>query len=83
MSAAVLGVTNTIFTKATVGEDGALHLDGPAPAFTPGSRVLLTIAPIAEVTGEDSKPLVGTVTLFDDPFGPAAPPEDWDALRSC
>lgn len=27
------------------------------------------------------RPLKGTVKRYDDPFGPAVPPEDWDALK--
>lgn len=29
----------------------------------------------------DRYPLRGSVLRFDDPFGPAAPEEDWDALN--
>lgn len=30
---------------------------------------------------EDAFPLRGTVLRDDDPFAPAVPPEDWDALQ--
>jgi hypothetical protein len=67
-----LPITNkTVFAEATVGEDGALHLNNPTPALKPGARVLLTISPQAEATEENSKPLLGTVTRYEDPFGPA------------
>lgn len=71
----------TIFTEATVGEDGSLHLsDTTGFAFKPGEKVALTISPIAEGGGENFS-LLGTVTRYEDPFGPATEPEEWKALR--
>jgi hypothetical protein len=83
MAVALPVSTKTIFVEAIVGEDGSLHLDSLAPAFTPGARVLLTIAPIAETTPENTQPLVGTVTRYHDPFGPATPPSPKEALWGC
>ena len=73
----------TVFAEATVGEDGALHLVSPAPTLKPAAKVLLTISPQEEATAENSTPLLGTVIRYDDPFGPATIPDEWDALREC
>ena len=81
MEIALPVTAKTVFAEATVAEDGSLHLEDPAPALKPGDKVLVTISPIAEATGKNLQPLLGTVTRYDDPFGPAAPPEDWEALR--
>jgi len=43
--------------------------------------VALVISPITSFNGQNTKPLRGTVTRYDDPFGPAAPVEEWEALR--
>lgn len=73
---------NTVFAEATVGEDGSLRLkDASRFALKPGEKVTLTISPIVAVRGENPKPLLGTVTRYDDPFGPATDPEEWEALR--
>lgn len=74
----------TVFAEATVGEDGALHLHSPAPPLKPGAKVLLTISPQAEATvAKNPTPLRGTVIRYDDPFGPATTPDEWEALRDC
>lgn len=43
------------------------------------------ILPEAPVVADPAKkwvsPLAGTVLRDDDPFGPAVPPEDWEANR--
>jgi len=75
--------SRTVFAEATVGEDGTLHLHNPAPALKPDAKVLLTISPQAEATEENSRPLLGTVTHFDDPFGPATAPDEWEAMHGC
>ena len=75
--------TKTVFAEATVGEDGALHLNNPAPTLKPGAKVLLTISPQAEQTQENPTQLRGTVTRYDDPFGPATGPGEWEAMREC
>lgn len=75
--------SRTVFAEATVREDGSLHLNSPAPTLKPGARVLLTISPQAEAGEENSRPLVGTVIRYEDPFGPAIAPDEWEALREC
>ena len=59
----------TIFTEATVAEDGLLHLENPMPTLRPGEKVTLIISSISEASVENSSPLRGTVTRYDDPFG--------------
>jgi len=83
MEIALPVTAKTVFAEATVAEDGSLHFENPIPVLKPGEKVLLTISPIAEATGENSKPLLGTVTRYDDPFGPASPNDEWEALRGC
>lgn len=73
----------TVFAEATVGEDGSLHLQIPAPTLKPGAKVLLTISPQAEAAEENAQPLLGTVQRYEDPFGPAASPDEWEALHEC
>ena len=75
--------SKTVFAEATVGEDGALHLHNPAPTLKPGAKVLLTISPKAETAEENTPSLLGTVLRYEDPFGPPASPDEWDALREC
>ena len=81
MGSALPVTAKTVFAEAIVAEDGSLHIEGPTPALKPGDKVLLTISPIAEATDENPRPLLGTVTRYDDPFGPAAPIDEWEALR--
>jgi hypothetical protein len=73
----------TGFAEATVGEDGALYLQNPSPILKPGAKVLLTISPQAETAEENAQSLLGTVLRYEDPFGPAASQDEWDALREC
>ncbi len=40
-----------------------------------------TGAPITEAGEPGSKSLRGSVLKYEDPFGPAVPDTDWDALR--
>ena len=74
--------TKTMLAEAIVGEDGALHLkDTTRFSLKPGEKVVLTISPVGEVNSETAQPLLGTVTYYEDPFGPATTPEEWEALR--
>ena len=73
----------TILAVATVGEHGVLHLKYPTPSLKPGARVLLTISQQADKNPEDLMPLRGTVLRYDDPFGAAVAPEEWEAAREC
>ena len=73
---------NTMFAEATVGEDGALHLKDTSCLFLkPGQKVALTISSIEETQDVNATPLRGTVTYYEDPFGSATTPEDWETLR--
>ena len=72
-----------IFAEATVGEDGSLHLNPPAASLKVGERVLLTISPMRETRTDVQTLLRGSVLRYDDPFGPSAPLEEWEALREC
>ena len=76
---------NTVIVEATMGEDGALHVDeGMGLLLSPGARVMLTISPIVEPPQRNgAASLVGTVTSYDDPFGPATDASDWEAMRDC
>jgi len=67
--------------KAVVGDQGTVTLSGlPLSA---GDKVDVIVikddacSPMQEVRQR----LRGTVVQYDDPFGPAVPPEEWDALR--
>lgn len=65
---------------ATLTEDKTLTLtDLP---FPPGTDVEVVIQP-RERTGDPDDPhrLRGSVLWYNDPFEPAVPPEDWEALR--
>jgi hypothetical protein len=58
-------------------ENGVVVLDDPAP-LKEGMRV--TVLPDeSEDASSPSTPLRGTTYRFDDPFAPAADPDDWDA----
>jgi hypothetical protein len=65
---------------ATVGPDGSLILRNVP--FSVGEQVHVVISPIE--TSAQARPwelLRGTLLKYDDPFEPAVPPEDWDALK--
>ena len=71
-----------MFAEATVGENGALYLENASQlALKPGEKVALTISPVTRVGEAKRNPLQGTVTHYEDPFGPAAASEEWEALR--
>ena len=73
--------TDTFFAEALVGENGSLVLlNQPIPPLTPGEKVRLTIYSETEGSPERLNSLRGTVTRYDDPFGPAAAPDEWEAL---
>ncbi len=50
--------------------------------FEEGEK-LVVIMIEKEESGPQSvvNPLKGTLLRYDDPFGPAVPPEDWDVLK--
>ena len=63
---------------ATVRPDGTLDV-GHLP-FPPGERVEVTVSPHADDPTEGGKyPLRGkTPYRYDDPFGPAWEPDEWE-----
>ena len=64
---------------ATLELDGTLTLDHLP--FQAGQRVEVIVAAISAAVPEDDFPLRGSVLRYDDPFGPACPLEDWEALK--
>ncbi len=75
-------MSQVIHTRTTIQEGGKLVMD--RLPFHAGQTVEVTVAEeerpaLAETAGR--YPLRGTVLRYDDPFKPACPPEDWDALR--
>jgi hypothetical protein len=64
-----------------LGEDRSLKLtDIP---FRPGStvQVILVEGAVAPAKTEERFPFRGLPYTYEDPFGPAVPPEEWEALR--
>jgi hypothetical protein len=66
------------------------HLTLPELRPLIGKQVEITICEAADEPGNgapaqpvsaDRYPLRGTVLRYDDPFGPAADPDDWEACR--
>ena len=73
--------TSAHHVEATVTKDGTLTLDQlPMRA---GERVEVIIVPLertpAKLAEEIRLRLLGSVVKDDDPFGPAVPPDDWEA----
>ena len=68
--------------ETTVGDGGRVLLENlPYPAGLPIEVIVLAQADIDEPT--PSYPLRGTSIVYRDydPFGPAVPDENWDALQ--
>ena len=71
----------TYQTFAKVGKNGELTLN--ALPFAEGAQVKITVREVET----DSRPwppefpLRGSVIKYDDPFGPACPPEEWEAVK--
>jgi hypothetical protein len=68
------------------------HLDVPELEQFIGKEVEITVSEVAEPQVPDQEPwpdngpterypLRGSVLRYDDPFGPAVPEEDWEALQ--
>lgn len=78
-------------TEAIVQPDGTIRVAGVPFQAGERVRVLLLAAPIpgpqrhATEQIKEARPiqadLRGTVYRYDDPFEPAVPPEDWEALK--
>jgi hypothetical protein len=52
-------------------------------ATAEGQEVSLYVRRMIErelADGQEGLKLAGTVLKYEDPFGPAVPPEDWDAV---
>ena len=65
--------------EAVVPADGTLRIsDLP---FVPGSRVEIIVQERAAESVAVTFPLRGTRGEMHEPFEPAVPPDDWDALR--
>jgi hypothetical protein len=71
---------NAHHLEATLTEDGDLTLRRlPFPA---GAEVEVIIMERRKPSMDDAvNPMRGAILRYDDPFGPACPPEDWDAIR--
>ncbi len=66
--------------EATTTEDNTLTLtDLPFPPGTDVEVVIRLRRPSNDP--DDPNPLRGSILWYDDPFEPAVPPEDWEALR--
>ena len=72
-------------TVLKLSEEGAIAL--PSIPFHAGQTVEVIIREAPEddtaagVTPLDYRALQGLPLTYVDPFGPAVPPEDWEALR--
>lgn len=68
-----------IHIQTTVTPQAAQAL--PALKLLVGQRVDIVVTPIPVADWETArKALKGSILWDDDPFAPAAPPEDWEAL---
>jgi hypothetical protein len=69
-----------VHVEATVGKGGTLNVSGLP--FQEGQVVEVSIALHATpASGSSSHPLAGLPVTYIDPFEPAVPPEDWEALQ--
>ena len=73
----------TVYAEATVGEDGALRLNRGSGPLRPGDKVMVAITPMVVERTSTAASLRGSVLRYDDPFGSAVPPEQWDAVSAC
>lgn len=75
---------NAYKVATTLTKDGVLLLEGLP--FVSGDAVEIIVIEksseqiIKQPTDLDS-PLKGSVLRYDDPFGPAVEPEEWDVLK--
>jgi hypothetical protein len=70
---------SAIRVEATMSSDGKLSLNGLP--FRAGEVVQVVIMPKTSSVGDNPYPLRGLPVEYIDPFEPAVPPEDWDALN--
>lgn len=70
--------------ETTIKANGTLLLEELPFGEGAAVEVIVLERPTEKVAArpeEDKYPLRGTVYKYDDPFEPAVPPEDWEALR--
>jgi hypothetical protein len=66
--------------ETILAEDGTVTVS-PLP-FKAGQRVEVIVLPVAQTsTGRGHERLRGMVERYDDPFAPAAAPDEWEANR--
>ena len=68
-------------TTAKVGKNSKIVLDNLP--FTEGDEVAVTVQSAAKEGRPwppPEHPMKGSVLRYDDPFEPACPPEEWEAL---
>jgi hypothetical protein len=69
---------------AVVGDDQSVTVQVPLPRGEHVEVIVLASngGGSAETSADEvRRRLRGSVLTYDDPFGPAVPPEEWDALR--
>jgi hypothetical protein len=73
-------MTSAYRVETVLTEDGKLLIEGLP--FRAGERVEITVIEHQASSPDTNEfPLQGTVLYYDDPFEPAVPSEDWEALR--
>ncbi len=66
--------------ETKLGDDGRLVIEGLP--FLAGQAVEVIVLPrTAVIPPTNPYPLRGKPLVYDDPFEPAVPPDDWDALQ--
>lgn len=65
--------------ETTLTDEGRLVLEHLP--FAAGQAVEVIVLPRTGSVSVDPHPLRGKPAVYKDPFGPAAPLEDWDALK--
>lgn len=68
-----------IHLQATIGSNGTLEIKGLP--FQPGSTVEVSLTLQPNSDQRLSHPLAGTSITYIDPFEPAIPAEDWEAMQ--
>ncbi|MDQ2731024.1 MAG: hypothetical protein M3Y56_05145 [Armatimonadota bacterium] len=75
------GLPLSYSSEATVAADGSLILPAsPRLPLETGEKVTIVISRRPLNDAGDSGSLEGTVLRYDDPFGPATDPDDWEVL---
>lgn len=71
----------TYKTTAKVDQDGRIILDNLPFAIGSAVEVEVTAGEADERPWPPEFPLQNSVIKYDDPFEPACPPEEWEALN--